>query len=93
MTKPDHDLLREFVRNESQDAFAMLVQRHINLVYSAALRQAGISHLAQDIVQSVFTDLAQNAHRLKSETVLTAWLYQVTRRTAIDLLRRETSRQ
>jgi len=40
-----------------------------------------------------FTDLAQNVHKLKPDTILTAWLYQVTRRTAIDVVRRENRRQ
>src|SRR5207249_4082392 len=40
-----------------------------------------------------FIDLARNAARLKPDTILTAWLYQVTRRTAIDVVRREASRQ
>jgi uncharacterized protein (TIGR03435 family) len=89
----DLDLLHEFVRTHSQDAFAALVQRHVNLVYSAALRQVGTPHLADDVAQCVFADLARNAHRLKSNTILTAWLYQVTRRTAIDVVRREAGRQ
>jgi RNA polymerase sigma factor (sigma-70 family) len=41
----------------------------------------------------VFTDLAQSASRLSRNTVLTAWLYQVTRRTAIDVVRHEARRQ
>jgi uncharacterized protein (TIGR03435 family) len=93
MIGDDLDLLREFVRDHSQDAFALLVQRHVNLVYSAALRQVGAAHLAEDVAQCVFTDLARHAHRLKPDTILTAWLYQVTRRTAIDTVRHEVARQ
>jgi RNA polymerase sigma factor (sigma-70 family) len=93
MDANDLDLLAAFVRDHSQDAFAALIQRHVNLVYSAALRQLGAPHLAEDVAQCVFTDLAQNAHRLQPDTILTAWLYQVTRRTAIDVVRREASRQ
>jgi hypothetical protein len=32
----DHELLAEFARNESEAAFAALVTRYVNLVYSAA---------------------------------------------------------
>src|SRR6185295_6094339 len=75
------------------DAFTALVQRHLDLVYCAALRQVRSPELAEEVAQSVFTDLACNASRLKSDTVLTAWLYQVTRRTTIDVVRREARRQ
>src|SRR5204863_2876362 len=77
----------------AEDAFAELVRRHVNLVYSAALRQVRSPQLAEEVSQSVFSDLAQNAHKLRSGTILTAWLYQVTRRTAIDVVRREARRQ
>jgi RNA polymerase sigma factor (sigma-70 family) len=89
----DLDLLGQFTRDHSQDAFTALVNRHVNLVYSAALRQARSPQLAEEVAQSVFTDLARNAGKLKPDTVLTAWLYQVTRRTAIDVVRRESRRQ
>ena len=88
----DLDLLREYARG-SEKAFATLVTRHLGLVYSAALRQVKSSQLAEDIAQSVFTDLARNAQQLKPETILAAWLYQVTRRTALNVSRGEARRQ
>src|SRR6266542_44901 len=93
MTATDLDLLREFTRDQSQHAFTALVQRHLDLVYCAALRQVRSHQLAEEVAQSVFTDLARNAARLKSDTILTAWLNTITRRTAIDLIRRESRRQ
>ena len=93
MTASDLDLLQQYTRQRSEEAFAALVRRHLNLVYSAALRQVRSPPLAEEIAQSVFADLARNAHKLKPDTVLTAWLYQVTRRTAIDVIRRESRRQ
>jgi RNA polymerase sigma factor (sigma-70 family) len=89
----DLDLLGQFAREKSQDAFTTLVQRHVNLVYSAALRQVRSPQLAEEIAQSVFADLARDAEKLKPETILTAWLYAVTRHTAIDVIRKESRRQ
>jgi RNA polymerase sigma factor (sigma-70 family) len=89
----DLDLLRRFARENSQDAFTEIVRRHVNLVYSAALRQVRSPQLAEEIAQSVFADLARDANKLKSDTILTAWLYAVTRRTAIDTIRKESRRQ
>ena len=98
MTANDLDLLRQFTRDQSQDAFTALVNRHVNLVYSAALRQVRSPQLAEEIAQSVFADLARDAGKLSGTGFqpvhfLTAWLYQVTRRTAIDVIRKESRRQ
>lgn len=93
ITATDLDLLWQFARDHSQDAFTTLVNRHVNLVYSAALRQIRSPQLAEEIAQSVFADLARNAEKLKPDTVLTAWLYAVARRTAIDVIRKESRRQ
>ena len=98
MTADDLDLLKQFADNNSQDAFTALVHRHLNLVYSAALRQVRSPQLAEEVAQSVFTDLARNAGKISGTGVppvssLTPWLYTVTRRTAIDVVRREARRQ
>ena len=89
----DLDLLTRYTRDRAEDAFAEIVRRHVDLVHSAALRQVRSPQLAEEVAQSVFTDLARNAHRLAPDTIVTAWLYQVTRRTAIDVVRREARRQ
>jgi len=89
----DLELLRKFTCEQSQDAFTTLVQRHLNLVYCAGLRQVRSPQLAEEVAQSVFTDLARNAAQLKPDTVLTAWLYEVTRRTAINVVRGEARRK
>jgi len=53
----DGELLRRYAETNSESAFTELVERHLALVYSAALRQVnGDAHLAQDVVQTVFAD-------------------------------------
>jgi RNA polymerase sigma factor (sigma-70 family) len=94
----DLDLLRRFARENSQDAFSEIVRRHLNLVHSAALRQVRSPQLAEEIAQSVFADLARDADKISGTGVspvssLTPWLYAVTRRTAIDVIRKESRRQ
>src|SRR5689334_20584739 len=85
-----HDLedLAEFAHSGSHRAFAAIVGRQIDLVYSAALRQLrGDAHLAQDVTQTVFLHLAQKARALRRETVLGAWLLVATRYVARDARR------
>ena len=87
------DLVREFARRDSEPAFTELVHRHINLVYSVALRFVGNPEDAQDVAQAVFIILAQKAAGLREKTVLTGWLYETTRFTAARLLRTAARRQ
>ena len=93
MTTNDLELLERYAKHGSEEAFAELAHRHLDLVYSAALRQVRSPELAQEVAQSVFADLARSAGQLKRDTVLTAWLYQVARRTGVDVVRRESRRQ
>lgn len=84
----DSLLLKQYVGDHSQIAFTALVQRHVNLVYSAALRQlGGDAHLAWDASQGVFLALVQNARRLVHHTALTGWRYTTTRYVCAKLVR------
>ena len=60
------DLMRLYATQRSESAFSELVNRHINLVYSVALRFTGNSQDAQDVTQAVFLILSQKASRLNS---------------------------
>ena len=92
--KPDHELLREYAKARSEEAFAELVKRHINLVHSAALRQVGDdAHLAHDVAQSVFTDLARKAASLSNRESLVGWLYSSVHFAASKIVRTETRRR
>jgi RNA polymerase sigma factor (sigma-70 family) len=88
----DIELLRQYAREGSEDAFEALVARHLNLVYSAALRKTGSPDAAEEIAQAVFIILARKAGRLPDRTILSGWLYQTARLTASTFLRSEIRR-
>jgi RNA polymerase sigma factor (sigma-70 family) len=93
MMSDDMTLVREFATNQSEPAFAALVERHLGLVHSAALRQVGDAHMAEEITQAVFIILARKAASLGTKTILSAWLYRTTRYAAADALKARRRRQ
>ena len=82
----DLALLRDYARNHSENAFATLVSRHVNLVYSMALRQVRDASLAEEITQVVFIILARKADKLSQHTVLAGWLCRTARYASANAL-------
>jgi RNA polymerase sigma factor (sigma-70 family) len=89
----DMKLLQDYDRHASEAAFAELVQRHVSLVYSVALRQVGSTTHAEEITQAVFIILARKAANLRPDTILEGWLYETARLTSLSFLRGEGRRQ
>jgi RNA polymerase sigma factor (sigma-70 family) len=89
-----NELLRRYVDDRSEPAFEELVEQHIDLVFSSALRRVnGDVATAQDVTQAVFTELARNAPKLTQHTSLAGWLYTSTRYLATKTLRTEQRRR
>ncbi|HEY4416757.1 MAG TPA: sigma-70 family RNA polymerase sigma factor [Verrucomicrobiae bacterium] len=88
----DNELLARFVQHDSEIAFAALVERHLALVHSVALRHTTNPELAQDIAQAVFIILARKAAALNPKIILPGWLYNTARLTAANWQRAEIRR-
>ena len=93
MTTDDMRLVREYAAHRSESAFATLVSRHTNLVYSAALRQTRDPQLAEEVTQAVFILLARKAALLGAKTILAGWLYRTVGYVSISALKRERRRR
>jgi RNA polymerase sigma factor (sigma-70 family) len=89
----DNELLAQYARDGSEEAFALLVGRHVDLVYSIALRHVADPHQAEEIAQVVFLLLARKAGSISAKTILTGWLYRTARLTAANYVRMETRRR
>ena len=89
----DWQLITDFVTRNSEPAFRQLVDRHLGLVHSAALRQVRDTQLAQEVTQAVFILLARKAGGFSKATVLSGWLFRTTRFVATRAVRGESRRQ
>ena len=93
MTDP-RTLLAEYAAKGSEPAFREVVERYINLVYATATRLVdGDTHRAEDVVQTVFSDLARLAGTLSANVMLGGWLHRRTCHVAASLMRGERRRQ
>jgi RNA polymerase sigma factor (sigma-70 family) len=91
---PDCDLLRQYAENRDETAFAEVVRRYVDLVYATALRLLnGDAHLAQDVTQTVFTDLARNTAALRERATIAGWLHTSARFHASKTVRTERRRR
>jgi len=95
--KSDAQLLRDYAARGAETAFTELVQRHTNLVYSAALRQVEQPDVAAEITQTVFVGLARSAKtlapKLIAEASLAGWLCRSARNLSLNHRRDEYRRQ
>jgi RNA polymerase sigma factor (sigma-70 family) len=93
MDAPDDiALLRQYTEQNSEAAFATLVSRYVHSVFSAAYRQTGDRHHAEEITQVVFVLLARKAGALGQGVVLSGWLHKTARLTALTWIRSEIRR-
>jgi RNA polymerase sigma factor (sigma-70 family) len=89
----DRALLRRFVQDGDEQAFAELVRRHIDLVYAASRRQLRDPAAIEDATQSVFVLLSKKAHTIRDSEALAGWLLVATRCVVLNMIRTETRRR
>ena len=93
MNDSDGDLLRRYAESRCEVSFTELVNRRVGLVFAAALRQVGGDRqFAEEVTQSVFSDLARKASALCGRENLSGWLYTSTRFAATKRVQAEQRR-
>ena len=83
----DSLLLKAYVERRLEAAFNELVHRHVDLVYSAAIRMVRDAHLAEDVTQGAFMALARQAPELLERATLAGWLHRTAQNIAAQTVR------
>ena len=90
MENTDLELLERYARGQDADAFAEVVARYRDMVYSTCLRVARNDADAEDAAQECFLKLLRRADTVR--TSLSGWLHRTATATAIDRLRSSRAR-
>ncbi len=79
----DRELLRQYVANHEEAAFAALLHRHAPLVWSVCRRLLDNEQDAEDAFQAVFLVLLRKSSSLRVGRTLATWLHAVATRIAL----------
>jgi len=90
VTQSDAELVQEILAGNSQ-AYAFLVARYERPVRAVAISIIKSSHTADDIAQEAFVRSWQQLPNLRNPKVFGPWLMKITRRCAIESLRKQRS--
>ncbi|MGG8497634.1 RNA polymerase sigma factor [Tenacibaculum sp. TC6] len=70
------------------NAFAFLVNRYKNMVFTLALKMVKNREEAEEISQDTFIKAFKNLEKFKGEAKFSTWLYKITYRTCLDSLKK-----
>lgn len=84
--------MRRYAADQTEEDFAELVHRHINMVWAAARRITNDDHLANDVAQTVFADLSYKANQISEKVILAGWLYRAASFAASKVVRSNIAR-
>jgi RNA polymerase sigma factor (sigma-70 family) len=92
-SRPDGELLRLYLEQESEEAFTELGRRYARLIYTTCLHETQNPTLAEDAAQGVYLLLSRKARSLTRSDTLAGWLYVAARYVAKNLMKQERRRQ
>lgn len=84
----EHDLINKALVGD-YEAFAELVRRYSNLVYSVAMSSIRDSYLSEDIAQEVFVKAWRKLSQLDEGQKFSSWLISITKNQCLDELRKK----
>lgn len=83
----DHDIIQQ-VRNGDQQAYAQLVSRYQNYVFTIVLRYLPSREDAEEVAQDIFVKAYRSLGDFRGESKFSTWLYTITTTSCITFLRK-----
>ena len=88
MTTNDDTILIEAINNGDTKAYAQLVDRYKDLVYTLALRMLKHREEAEEVAQDTFIKVFKSLHKFKGDSKFSTWIYKVAYNTCLDTIKK-----
>ena len=86
--RPDTEIINTILKGE-QSAFALLVERYQNFVFTLVLRFTDNREDAEEIAQDVFVKTYRSLADFRGDSKFSTWLFTITRTTCLSFLRKK----
>ncbi|TPD72258.1 RNA polymerase sigma factor [Flavobacterium microcysteis] len=86
----DRYYIDRIMEGDSQ-AFAPLVDRYKNLVYTLALRMVKNTEEAEEAAQDTFVKVFRSLEKFKGESKFSTWIYRIAYNTCLDRIKKHKS--
>ncbi len=87
MTTNDQTLINQIVEGDT-NAFAVLVDRHKDLVFTLALRMLKNREEAEEVAQDTFIKTYKSLDKFKGDSKLSTWIYRVAYNSCLDRIKK-----
>jgi len=88
MRADDEDIIRQ-VLNGERSAYALLVDKYKDRVFSLALSIVRNRELAEEIAQDVFVKAYRSLDKFRKKAGFSTWIYRITYNTAVSETRKK----
>ena len=85
----DFRLIDQAVKQNDEQAFAMLMERYKRPVYHMILKMVRNVDDAEDLTIEAFAKAFKNLHRFKKDYTFSTWLFRIATNNAIDFIRKK----
>ena len=88
MTTNDDQILIDAIENGDTKAYAQLVNRYKDLVYTLAIRMLKHREEAEEVSQDTFIKVFKSLGKFKGDSKFSTWIYKVTYNTCLDRIKK-----
>jgi len=92
MTTNDQVYINKILDGDA-NAFAVLVDRYKDLVYTLAMRMVKNKEEAEEVSQDTFIKAYKSLNRFKGDSKFSTWIYRVAYNTCLDRLKKNKRQQ